>query len=481
MKSTIPSVINYQVKILQFGEGNFLRCFVDWMVDIMNKKGLFQGSVVIVQPIKEGKVDLLNRQNGKYNVFLRGIKNNKLSSERYLIESVTEGINPYDDYERLLKVVENPDIRFIISNTTEAGIVFNPEDSFDLQPPLSFPGKLTAVLYHRFKYFNESNDKGFILFPCELIDFNGQKLKEIVLKLSEIWKLGDEFKNWVNQANYFCNTLVDRIVPGFPVKRAEDITKEIGYEDKLIVDGEPFHLWVIEAPNWIESEFPAKKAGLNVLFVDNLVPFRDRKVRILNGSHTIMTPVSYLLGIETVKEAVEHPLTGNFIRETIYEEIIPNIDLSREELVEFAENTLQRFKNPFIEHYFLKISVNSISKFTTRVLPTLIKLYDRTQKLPERIVFSFACLILFYRAQCNGQSFELKDDENVISFFKVNWERVDNGIISLNELIKLTLENTGFWQQDLTRIHGLESKISEYILKVKKYGIAQTLENLSHL
>lgn len=471
--------VNYPIKVLQFGEGNFLRCFADWIIDSMNKQNRFNGSVAVVQPIREGKVDILNKQDGKYNIFLRGIKDGKETSERYLVESVVIGINPYTQYDEFINTIENPDLRFIISNTTEAGIVYEPDDSIEFKPPKSFPGKLTALLYHRFKVFKGDNKKGFILFPCELIDNNADKLKEIVLQLSEKWKLGSDFKNWILNSNYFCNTLVDRIVPGYPVEIAFQIAHEIGYEDKLLVEGEIFHLWVIKAPSWISDEFPAPKAGLNVLFVNDVTPYKIRKVRILNGAHTIMTPVSYLSGIDTVKETIENPVLGNFIRKAIYEEIIPTIDLPIKELKDFSEEVISRFKNPFIKHYLLSISLNSISKFETRVLPSMLSYFEKTKKLPERIVFSFACLLLFYRGLRNNISFELKDDPKVLSYFSENWIKVDSGKITLEKFVNDILKKTDFWKKDISGIEGLSEKLCGYIKAVQTKGILSVIEKLS--
>ncbi len=470
--------VRFPVKVLQFGEGNFLRCFTDWMIDIMNKRNLFQGSISIVQPIQEGKIELLKSQHGQYNVFLRGIKNGKPIVERYHIDSITNFIDPFKDFSDLLREMENNDLRFIISNTTEAGITFDQNDSFTSSPHVSFPGKLTVSLLHRFNKLGRSNANGLIFLPCELIDFNGRKLKECILKYIELWNLDNEFRIWIDERNVFCNTLVDRIVTGFPVDRIKEITEEIGYEDKLVTDGEYFHLWVIEGPKWVADEFPAQEAGLNVLFVDNIVPFRDRKVRILNGSHTIMTPVGLLSGIETVRECVEDGLMGKYIRDTIFEEIIPNISMPYNDMAEFAENTLQRFKNPYLKHYLKNIALNSISKFTARVLPSLINHYERTNTLPQKIVFSFTCLLLYYKGKYNGRDTILKDDEPIISFFAQQWKDLDNHDLSLDEFIDHILKNKNLWSFDLSLISGLHENVKMNFKLIEKQGITETLKSL---
>ena len=304
-------------RIIQFGEGNFLRAFIDWMVQEMNDKAGFNSSVVVVQPIDKGMVNMLNEQDGLYTLVLKGLKNGQPVKDVNVIKSISRGINPYTEFNEYLKLAENPVMRFVISNTTEAGIAFNENDKADMTPPSSYPGKLTALLYHRFKTFKGDAKKGFIIMPCELIDRNGDKLKKCVGQYCELWNLGADFSKWLSEACVFTNTLVDRIVPGYNAETAKEVCAAGGYEDSLVDEGEQFHLWVIECPQWVKNEFPTEKAGLNVLFVDNVQPYRTRKVRILNGPHTVLTPVAYLSGIEYVREAVEHPVLGKFIHKAM--------------------------------------------------------------------------------------------------------------------------------------------------------------------
>ena len=355
-------------KVIQFGEGNFLRAFADWIINEMNLKSDFNGSVVIVQPIEKGLISTLNEQEGLYYLCLKGIKNGQPIKEVQLIESVSRGINPYLSFDEYLKLAENPASRFIISNTTEAGISYDDSDLFEMRPPRLFPAKLTLLLYHRFKYFKGSADKGFVILPCELIENNGKKLKECIIKYGERWKLENSFVHWINESNVFCNTLVDRIVPGYSSETANETKQAKGIEDKLAVEAEQFYLWVIEGPQWIKNEFPFEKAGLNVLFVNDVTPYRTRKVRILNGLHTIMTPVAILGGINYVSDAVQHQVIGKFIHQTLYNEIIPTLDLPKADLDKYAEEVMDRFRNPFIEHALMSISLNSVSKFKARVL-----------------------------------------------------------------------------------------------------------------
>ncbi|MGZ4160436.1 MAG: tagaturonate reductase, partial [Neobacillus sp.] len=406
-KDLVQGYQKYPEKVLQFGEGNFLRAFVEWQIDVMNKKAGFNGSVVIVQPRGSEKVEELNEQDGLYTLYLQGMKEGKAVKEHSVINSISRGINLFTQYDQFTELASNPDLRFIFSNTTEAGIAYDETDRLEDRPQKSYPGKLTAFLYHRFLAFNGDKEKGFIIIPCELIDRNGEKLKEIVLQYAALWKLGEEFTQWILEANTFCCSLVDRIVPGFPKDTIGEITEELGYLDDMVVVGEQFHLWVIEGPQWIREEFPAQMAGLNTLFVDDMTPYRTRKVRILNGAHTAMTHVSYLYGLNTVAEAIEHQIIGNFVKELIFEEIIPTLELPVDELNSFADAVLERFMNPFIQHFLLSISLNSMSKFKTRDLPSLLEYFNRKKELPGKLVFSLAALISFYKGKRGEEEIKL--------------------------------------------------------------------------
>ncbi|MCO6490763.1 MAG: tagaturonate reductase [Phaeodactylibacter sp.] len=466
------------VRILQFGEGNFLRAFVDWIVHRMNMEAGFGGGVAVVQPIGRGLIPLLNEQDGLYTLYLRGIRKGEAVSEHELIDCIQKGIDPYQDFEAYLEEARNPELRFIISNTTEAGITFNENDSLGASPPESFPGKLAVFLFHRFRHFAGDRKKGCIIIPCELIDRNGDKLKEILLQYARLWKLGIDFEQWLEVGCIFCNTLVDRIVPGYPRDRIEEIWQELGYKDQLVCEGELFHLWVIEAPDSVRREFPSEKAGLNVLFTDNMEPYRTRKVRILNGAHTSMVPVSYLYGIDTVRETVEHPVLGTFVRETIFEEIIPTLDLPKAELEQFAKDVLDRFRNPFIKHYLISIALNSVSKFKTRVLPSLLEYAGRKGTLPRRIVFSLAALIYFYKGERNGQSIPLQDDDWVIGFLKAQWDQNDGTAKGMEKLAEAVLQWEEAWGQDLSETPGLQALLAKYLFAIERDGMEKAVKAL---
>lgn len=473
------SAVNYKnrpEKVLQFGEGNFLRAFVDWQIDVLNKKADFNGNVVVVQPLEFGLVDKLNEQDGLYTLYLQGMKEGKAVKEHALIDCISRGLNLYRQYDQYLELAENPELRFIFSNTTEAGIAFDENDRLEDRPQKSFPGKLTAFLHRRFKAFNGDFGKGFIIIPCELIDRNGEKLKDIVLEYAKHWNLEEEFIGWINAGNTFCSSLVDRIVPGYPKDTIGEITEELGYKDDLVVVGEQFHLWVIEGPQWIREEFPAHLAGLNTLFVDDMTPYRTRKVRILNGSHTAMTPVSYLYGLDTVREAIEHKVIGQFVKELIYDEIIPTLDLPIEELNSFADAVLERFLNPFVQHFLLSISLNSMSKFKTRDLPSLIEYYNRKQTLPKKLVFSLASLISFYKGKRGEEDIKLADDQDVLDLYKEQWSQYNGSIESIKTIVTNVLGYERVWETDLNEVPGLTDAVTNALFEIEIKGMKKAVE-----
>ena len=407
------------VKVLQFGEGGFLRGFVDWMLQKLNEKNLWNGSVTVVQPIENGLCDLLDEQNGLYTHIIRGAE----GVETSLIDVIDGTVQPYKDFAAYLKLAENPELRFIVSNTTEAGITFDANDKITDTPPKSFPAKLTIFLKKRF----EMGLGGFIFLPCELIDRNGDNLKKTILQYAELWNLGDGFVNWIEKENVFCNTLVDRINTGFP----KDEKIELDYEDKLINTSEFFHLLVIETDYDLEAELPFSKAGLNIIVTkDALERYRTRKVRILNGAHTSMVCYALLEGIETVKDCMDDENMHGFLKSCLFDSIIPTLDLPKEELLDYAESVLTRFANPYIKHYLSSIVLNSVSKFKVRVLPSVLEYKKRFGKYPENLIFGFSKLIEFYKEGTPN------DGADVMEFMKK---------ASLKEI----LANTEYWGADL--------------------------------
>ncbi len=419
-------MIKMKEKIIQFGEGGFLRGFVDWMIQIVNENTDFNGGAVVVQPIRDGMCDLLSAQDCKYTHICRGIE----GVETKKIDVISRCVKPYDNFNEYLELAKNPDFRFVVSNTTEAGISFVPDDNPDDEPPSSFPAKVTLLLKERF----ESGLGGFVFLPCELIDKNGEKLKEIILKYAELWNFGEAFCEWVKTENIFCNTLVDRINTGYP--KDEDID----CDDKMLNTSEYFHLWVIEGYNSLFDEIPFDKCGLNVILTDNLEMYRTRKVRILNGAHTSLVPFALLSGFDTVKSCIDDAKMNEHIRKCVFDEIVPTLDLPKEELIAYANSVVERFANPYIKHYLSSIALNSVSKFKVRVLPSIKEYINRFGKAPETLVFSFAKLIEFYRTDMTN------DDEKIVEFMKT---------ASISEI----LANTDLWDEDLSY---LEEEVKKY-------------------
>jgi tagaturonate reductase len=475
-------------RVLQFGEGNFLRGFVDWMIHRMNGKGLFNGRVVLVQPIPQGQAETINAQDGVYTLLLRGMQAGKIMEEREIITSVSRGIDTYKDWTGLLACAENPDLRFIVSNTTEAGIAFRAEDKPIDTPPVSFPGKLTAFLYKRWQAFKGDKARGFIVLPCELIERNGDNLKRTVLQTAAAWNLPAECVQWIETANVFTNTLVDRIVTGYPRDEERVISDNLGYKDALLDTGELFHTWVIEATGTsvdaLRKELPLVEAGLNVIWTDNMTPYRERKVRILNGAHTSLVAAAYLSGCDTVKEAMDDPLLAGFLKKALNEEILPTLDLPKADLESFAAATLERFGNPFIKHLWMSISLNSVSKYKARVLPSVKEYLKRKGALPRRLTFALAALIAFYRGieihenalvgHRAGRSYLVQDDVAALELFRDAW--ASNG--GIGGVVDAALGAQKLWGSDLRQIPGLTDAVVEDLGTILRVGMRKALETL---
>lgn len=434
-------------KIIQFGTGNFLRGFADYFVDKLNKENLYDGRIVIVSPTDSKTVDILNKQNCRYNLYLRGIENGKEICERTEIRSISRAVNPYRDFDEYIKLAENPDFRFIISNTTEAGIAFSADDKFVDKPAKSFPAKLTQLLYARYK----AGLNGFAILSCELINNNGKELEKCVLDYANLWNLGEDFCKWITKENDFCNTLVDRIVTGYPKDEAEQLCTEIGYDDKLLDTAEPYHLWVIDG-NY-ENELPFQKAGLNVIWTDDVKAYKKMKVRILNGAHTSLVFPSLLCNVQTVRESLEDKDLNQFLNTCLFEYILPTLG-DTDENKQFANAVLERFANPYIKHLWKSISLNSVSKFTARVLPTILDYTKQNNAFPKPLVFSLACLIEYYKTK------DVQDDKSAVEYIK-------------NHSVKDILSNTELWNCDLSSM--LEF-VENSIDKIHSDGIREAIK-----
>lgn len=410
--------------VLQFGTGNFLRAFIDPFLDTMRRQGLYDGAAVIVSPTNSAAVERLNAQNCAYHLLLRGMENGEQKADLTEIHSVTRAVNPYRDFDAFLALAGQPDLRFIVSNTTEAGIAFDESCRFDDRPQASFPGKLTRFLYERY----QKGLPGFVLLPCELIDDNGTLLKKYVKQYAGLWALPPAFLSWLEEENTFCNTLVDRIVTGFPKADADAWFEKIGSPDPLLDAAEPYHLWVIEGD--FEKELPLKQAGVNVIWTNDVRPYKKMKVRILNGLHTSMVFLGLLMGHETVADCMNDPLLSVYLSRLLQEEILPTLD-SSEAVSAFAAAVEQRFKNPFLRHRLESISLNSVSKYRVRVLPTL---FDRTAvrgETPKVFALSLAALLCYYKTRAP------QDDPALVSFIKQND-------------LPAVLANAEFWGADLS-------------------------------
>jgi len=465
----------YPIRVVQFGEGNFLRAFIDWMVQEMNEKAGFNAGVAVVQPLPQGLVHLLDGQDGLYHLYLKGIKKGQLINQHQLIDCIQTTVNPYTNYGDYLKLAQEPELRFLISNTTEAGIQYDAQDTLD-EVQKGFPAKVAALLFARYQHFQGDKSKGLIVLPCELIDQNGLKLKEIVLRYAGQWKLPEGFVNWVHEACPFYNTLVDRIVPGFPKDRIKEVHSELGYDDQLVVEGEQFHLFVVEGDAKIKDEFPSGQAGLNVVFTYDQSQYRTRKVRILNGLHTTMVPLGLLGSIPTVRECVEDKVLGEFLRETVFQEIVPSLP-PMEGIGEFAEDVLERFKNPFIVHYLATISLNSFSKFKARVLPSILGFIEKKQTVPQRLALSFASLLMLYNPK-NKVNFEANDDAEIKGFMASLWADVLSNKATIGELVGEVLSSEKLWGESLDKIPGLKDDVANKLTMLQTTEISSMIGGL---
>ena len=474
------------VKVAQFGEGNFLRAFVDYMIDIANEKGLFDGSIVLIRPIGFGNMDqMFKDQDCQYTLQLRGRVDGEPYVETRQITSVKDIVSPFGNYEDYINVAKIDTLRFVVSNTTEAGIVFNEEDKFEEKLNITFPAKLTQFLLTRYETFNGAADKGLVMLPVELIDDNGIELKKCVMKYIDLWNLDAGFKNWVDNACIFTSTLVDRIVTGYPRNDAEKIWNELGYKDNILDTAEPFALWVIESEKDISGEWPMDKAlegktGMNVIFTDNQKPYKQRKVRILNGAHTSFVLASYLKGNDYVNQSMQDPIMKDFMLKTIHEEVIPTLTLPKQDLEDFANAVVDRFNNPFIQHALLAIALNSVSKWKARCLPSFLGYVEKFGKLPEHLTFSIASLMAFYsstdlidgvlKGKRGADVYDIKDDKAVLEFF------AENSAKETREFVHAYLSNEAFHGQDLTKVAGLEDKVTEYLDVIRTEGMEKALE-----
>lgn len=488
MKSINEIVLNRQnrpIRVVQFGEGNFLRAFPDYMIDIANGKGVFDGDVAVVKCGPSGNLDRFKKQDNLYTVILRGKENGEVVNLPHIVTCIQKALDCRADYGEYMHLAELDSLRFVISNTTEAGIVLDTTDCFE-GVPKTFPGKLTQFLFSRYTAFGGAEDKGLIILPVELIDENGKQLKACVLALSEAWNLPEGFSRWVNTACIFCNTLVDRIVTGYPFDEAEQVCRDLGYTDALLDVAEPFGLWVIESQKDICCEFPLDRAGLPVLFTDNQKPYKDRKVRILNGAHTSAVLLGWLSGLEIVRECMQDQTLRAFM-EMALSEIKPTVKLPQQEVEDFTDSVFERFENPFIRHKLLDISLNSVSKWRARVLPSFKDCYNANGEIPKALTFSFAALLAFYSSdklengvlkakRSDGTEYCIKDGARELRFF------CENAGKPTEQFVMLAAQETSFWGEDLSKYHGFTEAVAGYLREIRtdaKQAVQKLLEGTS--
>jgi tagaturonate reductase len=473
-RTSAPQAKQYTEKVIQFGEGNFLRAFIEWIIWKTNQKTDFNGSVVVVQPIEKGMVSWLNEQDGLYHLNLQGLQDGKPVDSVDLIDVISRGLNPYEDFGAYMALAEQPEIRFVISNTTEAGIAFDPACKLDDKPASSYPGKLTQLLYHRYQYFKGDAKKGLIIFPCELIFENGKHLKECIRQYIKLWNLGEEFSAWFENACGVYSTLVDRIVPGYPRDTAAQLCERAGYDDHLLDKAEIFHLWVIEAPKEVAAEFPADKAGLHVLFVPSEAPYHERKVTLLNGPHTVLSPVGYLSGLNTVKECCEDPEVGQFVKKVMYDELLPTLNLPKEELLQFANDVMERFRNPFVKHFVTSIMLNSFPKFKTRDLPGLKTYLERKGELPKGLVLGLAGICTYYKGGKRGEDEIVpQDDEKIVALLKNLWATGD-----VRKVAEGVLADDFIWGENLNAIPGLTDLLAADLALIQAKGMREAVKSI---
>ena len=487
------NVLNYQVlresgypgyvleeapeKVLQFGEGNFLRAFADCWFDLANERVGWNGKCVLVQPIPQGLSREINAQQGLYTLCLRGREDGQPVDRRRVISAVSRCLNPYEDtdYQAMLAVTASPELEYIVSNTTEAGIVYDETCKLTDRPPASFPAKLTQVLYHRW----QAGQPGLVILSCELIDNNGKVLRDCVERHAEQWGLETDFRAWLAECT-FCSTLVDRIVPGRIRDKAEQarLEVELGYADPLMDVGEVFGVWVIEGPEWLADKLPFRAAGLNCPVVPDVTPYKHRKVRILNGGHTGFVPGAYLAGFDIVRDCMEEPVIRGFLEQMLYREIIPTLELDRAELEQFAQAVEDRFNNPFVDHALLSICLNTVSKWRARDLPSLLAYHRQSGALPPCLTMSLAAAIQFYCGQMealtdrglecrrpDGTAYTVSDDRWVLEFC---WDHQED---DAETLVRAILSHQQMWGMDLTTVAGLTEAVTEDLGKIRADGV----------
>lgn len=460
-------------RVLQFGAGNFVRAFVDWQLDLLNERSGLDAGVVVVRPTSWSTRPLLDVQDGLFTTLLQGLNDlGEPEREVRVVRCVQRELQLERHYDEYLALAHLPTLRFVVSNTTEAGIAVNDRDGFVDRPSIGFPAKLTRWLFERYRAFDGSARHGVYVLPCELIEDNGPALRRAVGQVTQLWKLEGGFDTWLDEHCHFCSTLVDRIVMGRPDVDASQLEAELGYSDRFLVAAEPFYLWVIQEVDDLARELGLAGAGLNIRLVEDVRPWRLRKVGLLNGGHTCLAPVALLAGVGSVGEAMTDPQLGAFLAATLQHEIAPSLDLPRVELESFADAVLRRFANPFIRHRLASIAFNSWSKFAVRVMPQLLRYHDLYGGWPKRLVLALAATMHLYR----GEVIALADDPAHIEWMRRAWARHDEKQDDLETLARTCLACASLWGRDLGRFEGLTAALAQALELIATRGIRAAID-----
>lgn len=469
------------IKILQFGEGNFLRAFVDYAVDVANEENGFNGNVAVIMP-RAGKTDRFSKQHNIYTVCLRGQQDGKVYKEDRVITSVATVLSARDEYDAFMDLAHEDALEFVISNTTDAGIKVNEDDKFTDCPASAFPGKLAKFLYERFTYYKGDVKKGLVMLPTELNDNNGKLLKDCVYTYVKNWNLGADFTKWLDTDCQFVDTLVDRIVVGYPKDTIADLQQQLGYEDNLLDQAEPFSLWCIGDPS-LQSRLPLNSSKFHVEFTNDIQTFKEQKIRILNGAHTSMVLGAYLSGLDYVGQCMKDPVIRKSLDQTVFAEIVPTVRLPREKAVAFAKAVYERFENPFVKHALLSIALNSLAKWKGRILPTFKDSLQATGKLPKWLTYSFAAMLAFYRSEESGEhcligsrpgnTYEIKDDDDKLVFIKENAGK------PTADYVNAVMQQVNWWGEDLSAIPGFAAAVTKHLDRMAEIGVKAHIEELT--
>jgi tagaturonate reductase len=480
----VPSAELFELpeRVLQFGTGVLLRGLPDYFIDKANCQGIFNGRIVVVKSTSQGDSGAFDRQDGLYTLCVRGLQNGQRIEENIINSSISRVLSATEEWQQVLECAHNRHLQVIISNTTEVGIQLV-NDDIRHHPPKSFPGKLLAFLYERFKAFEGSEKSGFVIVPTELIPDNGKKLESIVLELAHLNGLEDEFIEWLESANSFCSSLVDRIVPGKPdATMQEELSAQLGYKDDLLTMSEVYRLWAIEGDDQVRNILSFAQADEGVVIAPDIDIYRELKLRLLNGTHTLSCGLAFLAGFDTVKQAMDDVNVSGFISELMQHEIAPAIPYPVEPAVaqDFSAKVLDRFRNPQIRHQWISITLNYSSKMKTRCIPVLERHYEQTDAVPELFVLGFAAYLYFMKAitkkddryygEFNGKEYPIQDDQAEV--FYRRWA----GLTPM-ALVTETLRDTAYWGTDLHALPGLKQAVVDKLNLIMNQGMKETIES----